>query len=359
MLLIFISLLLYRSHCGPAQTGSKPKTVKFGTEVYTIIESLGDRAGKVTSSKGETLLVKEVHFDSCNQNAFIASMAHLAKADRRYAAKLHQYYFVNCNGYMMFEFMPVGNMRKLLSYTGGKIGNEKAIKFFAINMVAVIVHMHSIMGANGYLKPDEDFVLDKSGEPVMSDFGYSRIHKKYSADYLPEYNAPEVLQGNTPTKAADWYSLGAFLCELITGRPPYSKEQLKQFKVQGWKFTPKVIEITAIWPIFGNQSHLIKSLLEGLLDIPVTTRLGAGPDGSKQVQSHGYFAGVNWINVTDKVHMSPPYEPRFEKGHFTKYDDITGNAIKELKKPILDKDRDTEMTNAPEIDWPEDKMDLD
>ncbi|KAI1710749.1 protein kinase domain-containing protein [Ditylenchus destructor] len=354
-LLVFISLLLYRSQCNPAITENKPRTVTFGERVYTIQKSLGDRVGIVTNSDGDKLLVKEVHFDNCDQNGFLTSMSHLAKAKERYAVKMHQYYFANCNGYMIFKFMPAGDMRQLLRYTGGKLGNEKAVRFMAINMVAAMIHMHSIVGANGYLKPDEDFVLDISGEPMVSDFGYSRIYKKYSADYVPYYMAPEVLQGNIPTKAADWYSLGAFLWELVTGSPPYSKEQLNKFKTQGWKFTQA----------FGNQSQIsdvhLKSLLVGFLDISATKRLGAGnnniKDGSMQVQGHPYFADVSWVDVTNKEHMSPPYAPKIEKGNFLKYDDTI--AKKELKIPILDHEHDTHMQNAPEIEWPGDKIILD
>jgi TolB-like protein/Tfp pilus assembly protein PilF len=79
------------------------------------------------------------------------------------------------------------------------------------------------------LKPG-NILLDGRGEPLVSDFGLAKfidankdLTKSLTTFGTPGYTAPEQAQGTatTLTPAADLYSLGAILFELLTGRPPF------------------------------------------------------------------------------------------------------------------------------------------
>jgi len=79
------------------------------------------------------------------------------------------------------------------------------------------------------LKPG-NILLDGRGEPLVSDFGLARCEETSSqltrslASFgTPGYIAPEQADGPAAqlTPAADIYSLGAILFELLTGRPPF------------------------------------------------------------------------------------------------------------------------------------------
>src|SRR5215831_1514731 len=79
------------------------------------------------------------------------------------------------------------------------------------------------------LKPG-NILLDGRGEPLVSDFGLAKwldanrdITKSLTAFGTPGYTAPEQAEGKTAdlTPAADVYSLGAILFELLVGRPPF------------------------------------------------------------------------------------------------------------------------------------------
>ncbi len=72
------------------------------------------------------------------------------------------------------------------------------------------------------LKP-ENILLKASGYLSLTDFGLSKEavsdnHSAHSFCGTPEYLAPEVLTRAGHGRAADWWSLGALLFEMLTGR---------------------------------------------------------------------------------------------------------------------------------------------
>src|SRR5213075_2922425 len=102
------------------------------------------------------------------------------------------------------------------------------------------------------LKPG-NILLDGRGEPLVSDFGLakcleptSNLTRTLTAFGAPHYVAPEQvdLGGSAAgklTPAADVYSLGAILFDLLTGRPPFLGEHaLKVIQQAGEKPAPKL-----------------------------------------------------------------------------------------------------------------------
>jgi tetratricopeptide (TPR) repeat protein len=82
------------------------------------------------------------------------------------------------------------------------------------------------------LKPT-NILLDEQGEPHVTDFGLAKLVEDDSSLTLsaamlgtPAYMAPEQAAGGARqlTTAADIYSLGAVLYELLTGQPPFRAE---------------------------------------------------------------------------------------------------------------------------------------
>lgn len=88
----------------------------------------------------------------------------------------------------------------------------------------------------GYVHRDvkpANFLLRADGTLVLADFGLAVRRGHPGADSgtivgTPRYVAPEQLQGASASPAADVYSLGVLLHEMLCGRPPFAGETLME-----------------------------------------------------------------------------------------------------------------------------------
>lgn len=73
-----------------------------------------------------------------------------------------------------------------------------------------------------------NILIDEYGEPALTDFGIARMTGEFrtatgTLTGSPAFTAPEVLEGETPTQAADVYGLGATLFCALTGHAAFER----------------------------------------------------------------------------------------------------------------------------------------
>lgn len=172
--------------------------------------------------------------------------------------------------------------------------------------MSALEYLHSKDIVYRDLKP-ENVLLDAAGHIQLTDFGLSKegIADNSSAHSFcgtPEYLAPEILTRVGHGRAADWWSLGALLYEMLTGMPPfYSRNRDRLFH--------KILKAELKLPKFFSPAA--RSLLTGLLDRNPSTRLGSTKDAA-ELKAHAFFREVNWTMLHARQ-LIPPFVPDLDR----------------------------------------------
>jgi serine/threonine protein kinase len=136
--------------------------------------------------------------------------------------------------WLALEHLPGGDLAQRL---GAPLARGQALALLAQAAEALAgLHRHGLVHRD--VKP-ANFLLRASGELVLADFGLAAESGRAGADLAPgalvgtpRYVAPEQLEGAPATPAADVYSLGVLLHEMLGGRPPFPGETLMEVLAQ-------------------------------------------------------------------------------------------------------------------------------
>ncbi|XP_029902823.1 ribosomal protein S6 kinase delta-1 isoform X2 [Myripristis murdjan] len=159
---------------------------------------------------------------------------------------------------------------------------EDFVRCWAVEMVIALDTLHQEGIICRDLNPN-NILLNHQGHVQLTYFcSWSEVEESCDKEAIANmYCAPEVGGISEETAACDWWSLGAILFELLTGK------SLLQCHPAG------IGRHTAL-NIPESVSEEARSLLEQLLQYNPVERLGAGVAGVEDIKSHPFFATVGW-----------------------------------------------------------------
>ncbi|KAI3329475.1 kinase-like protein [Ustulina deusta] len=171
-------------------------------------------------------------------------------------------------------------------------------RFFAAQLICVLecLHDHGITFA--CLRP-EHITVDAFGHISLCRPDLFILDPQKKENVLPgapEIAAPELLLGQEPSRATDWWSLGIFLYEMLTGVLPFYHKDPEQYRQ---RITSQELSVEA------SVSSDAADILTRLLENDHTKRLGA--NGASEVKAHAFFQDIDWDELLPR-----PSVARFE-----------------------------------------------
>ncbi|GAB2227215.1 hypothetical protein Droror1_Dr00009028 [Drosera rotundifolia] len=223
----------------------------------------------------------------------------LTKIDHPFIVQLRYSFQNKYRLYLVLNFVNGGHLFFQLHHHG--LFREDLARIYAAEIVSAVAHLH----ANGIMHRDlkpENILLDADGHVVLTDFGlakqFQENERSNSMCGTVEYMAPEIVMGKGHDKAADWWSIGVLVFEMLTGKPPFegNREKIQQRIVKDKIKLPKYLT---------SEAH---SILKSLLQKDPCKRLGSGPTGVEEIKRHKWFKSINWKKLEAKE-LNPSFRP--------------------------------------------------
>jgi protein-serine/threonine kinase len=231
--------------------------------------------------------------------------AYHIRAERKIMAQVYhpfivklRYAFQTSNKlYLIMDYYPGGTLFNLLARF--KVLAEEWVQFYAAEVLLALEWLHNLGIVYRDLKT-ENILIDTDGHIKLVDLGIAKENASlYSGAKTicgtPEYQAPEILNGEEYGCISDMWALGILLYEMAVGKTPFYHPNYHYVYRQ-------VLESEVEYPttMSKNLKHLISSLLEKKPKRRLTL---------SKVKAHRFFKNVAWDKVKMK-HFDPPIAPQ-------------------------------------------------
>lgn len=224
----------------------------------------------------------------------------LVEVNHPFVVRLHYAFQTEGKLYLILDFLRGGDLFTRLSKE--VMFTEDDVKFYLAELALALDHLHHLGIIYRDLKP-ENILLDSTGNIKLTDFGLSKESvedtKTYSFCGTVEYMAPEVVNRRGHTTAADWWSFGVLMFEMLTGALPFQGQHRKETMAM-------ILKAKLGMPQFLSAEA--QSLLRQLFKRNPQNRLGAGPNGVEDIKKHEFFSAIDWDKLI-KQELDPPFKP--------------------------------------------------
>lgn len=222
--------------------------------------------------------------------------------------------------YMLMEVCLGGELWTILRDRG--CFDEITARFCISCVIEAFRYLHDRGIIYRDLKP-ENLLLDNRGYVKLVDFGFAKKigqgRKTWTFCGTPEYVAPEIILNRGHDRAADYWSLGILMFELLTGSPPFAgSDPMKTYNI-----ILKGIDAVEFPRRVGKTATmLIKKLCR---DTPAE-RLGYGKGNINEIKKNKWFQGFDWEGLVART-MVPPIIPKIKgPADFSNFDNYPKNS---------------------------------
>ena len=205
---------------------------------------------------------------AAGDGALMREYAVARRLDSPHCVKVHGCGEADGCGWLAMEYLPGGNLRRLIGQ--GSTAAEAVVLLREAAEAVAQLHRRDLVHRD--VKPD-NLLLRDTGELVLADFGLvtpaGALDPRVQPGTLvgtPRYVAPEQLAGGRAAPAADVYSLGVLLHEMLRGCPPFAGETLMEVLAQHLVAAPPRLppDVAGLQPLLDRM--LAKEVKDRLPD---------------------------------------------------------------------------------------------
>mmetsp|Transcript_51503 Transcript_51503/g.129217 ORF Transcript_51503/g.129217 Transcript_51503/m.129217 type:complete len:557 (+) Transcript_51503:35-1705(+) len=229
----------------------------------------------------------------------------LRRVRHPFIVRLHYAFQTHGRVYLVMDFATGGqlfyHLRKETMFSADQVC------FYVAELVLAISHLHRHHIIHRDLKP-ENILLSGSGHILLTDFGFARdeMNDSRASTFCGtvEYMAPEVIRGESYDYAADWWSLGVLMYDMLSGHPPFRHKN--QASLQ-----KKILNDKVHFPKYLSTDAV--GLMRGLMNRDPQKRMGKD---IQKLKAHRYFRLYQHGGWKKLLHedIDPPFLPELKRG---------------------------------------------
>jgi cGMP-dependent protein kinase len=248
----------------------------------------------------------------------------LSKIQSTFILALHKTFKDNKFVFLLTDAYLGGDLWAVIYSNRGPFSDAVA-RFYVACVVEAFEYLHKRHYCYRDLKP-ENLMVDNNGYLRVVDLGFAKQvppgKKTWTFCGTPEYIPPEIISNSGHNIAADYWSLGILVFELLARRTPFrAKDDLAIYEgilrgIQSIQFPSKM-------------SRKAQSIIKSLCRHDPSERLGYQKGGVGDIRKHRWFQGFDWQGLRDEkieAPLIPSIKDPFDTSNFEKMAD-TDNDI--------------------------------
>jgi serine/threonine protein kinase len=203
-----------------------------GYEILELIASGGmSRVYRARNAKGETVAVKVIQFDEMAAD-YERRLRREPEVQRGVGhdniVRLIDWFRVGGEFFLVMEYVDGRSLWRIIR-DDGALPFERA-RTYLRQLLPAVAHLHDLGIIHRDIKP-ANILVATDDTAKLADFGIAKFTwqqgqtRTQQGVGTPEYMSPEQARGVGIDQRTDIYSLGITFYEMLTGRPPFSREQ--------------------------------------------------------------------------------------------------------------------------------------
>jgi len=223
----------------------------------------------------------------------------LASMESPFILGLHRTFKNNKFVFLLTDAYLGGDLWRTL-HTKGPF-NDSVARFYVACVVEAFDYLHKRHYCYRDLKP-ENLMVDNNGYVRLVDLGFAKKvppgHKTWTFCGTPEYIPPEIISNTGHNIAADYWSLGILIFELLSKRTPFrAKDDLAIYEgilrgIHSVQFPYKI-------------SRKAESMIKALCRQDPSERIGYQRAGVNDIRKHRWFQGFDWEGLRSEKIQAP------------------------------------------------------